>query len=76
MLADAPANVYVFPEIVGVPNVGSVVADVDVPDIVAISCVPFCAKDEIVKGMLAVTGEKVAEDRDTFPPDEAVTLSV
>ena len=76
MLAEAPLNVYVFPEKVAVPNDGAVVAEVEDPDTVAINCVPFCAKDEMVNGMAAVTAENAVDGDETFPPDEAVTVSV
>ena len=76
MLADAPVNVYVVPDTVGAPNDGAVVADVEDPDTVAINRVPFCAKDEIVNGIAAVTDAKAVDGSDTFPPDDAVTVSV
>jgi hypothetical protein len=76
VLAEAPANVYVVPDTVAVPNDGAVVADVDDPDTVAINCVPFCAKEEIVNGIAAVTAENAVEGSETFPPDDAVTVSV
>ena len=76
MLAEAPENVYVVPDTVGVPNDGTVVADVEDPDTVAINRVPFWTKDEMVNGMTAVTAENGVEESDTFPPDEAVTVSV
>jgi hypothetical protein len=72
----APEKVYVVPDTVAVPNDGAVVAEDDEPDTVAINCVPFCAKDEIVNGIAAVTAENGVEESDTFPPDDAVTVSV
>jgi hypothetical protein len=52
------------------------VAEIEDPDTVATSRVPFCANDEMVNGMAAVTAENGVEESDTFPPDEAVTVSV
>ena len=60
----------------GNPNDGTVLADVAEPDTVAIKRVAFCANDEIVKGTTAVTAENAVDGNDTFPPDEAVTVSV
>jgi hypothetical protein len=60
----------------GNPNDGTVLAEVAEPDMVAISRVPFCTKDEILMGTTAVTDAKVVDGRDTFPPDDAVTVSV
>ena len=60
----------------GNPNDGTVLADVAEPDTVTINRVPFCAKDEIVNGTTAVTDAKAVDGKDTFPPEEAVTVSV
>jgi len=65
-----------IPDIAGTPNDGTVLAELAEPDTVATSRVPFCAKDEIVNGMAAVTPENGVEGSETFPPDDAVTVSV
>ena len=51
-------------------------AEVEDPDTVTINRVPFCANDEMVNGTTADTAENAVDVRDTFPPDEAVTVSV
>ena len=70
-----PRNAAV-PDTAGTPNDGTVLADVAEPDTVATSRVPFCANDEIVNGMAAVTAENAVDGNETFPPDEAVIVSV
>jgi len=61
---------------VGNPKGGTVLAEIAEPDIVVINCVPFCTNDEMVKGRAAVTAENAVDGSDTFPPEEAVTVSV
>ena len=71
-----PRNAAV-PDTAGTPNDGTVLAELADPDTVAISRVPFCANDEMVNGMAAVTDENGVDGRDILgPPDDAVTVSV